>query len=79
MLDVPVTLTAELGSRRMRVREVLALGKGSVVELERGSGDPCDLMVNGRLIARGEISTVGDQLAIRIVEVITDAKPRDRG
>lgn len=72
VLDVPVTLSAELGSTKMRVRDVLELSQGSVIDLERGSGEPCDLMVNGRLIARGEVSLVDDRLAVRVVEVLAN-------
>ncbi len=74
VLDVPVTLSVELGATRMRVREVLELAEGSVVELEKASGEPCDLMVNGRLIARGEVSVVDERLAVRVVEVLEPAK-----
>jgi len=77
VLDVPVTLSAELGSTKMRVRDVLALAQGSVIDLERGSGEPCDLMVNGRLIARGEVSMVDDRLAVRVVEVLANPVPGD--
>jgi len=73
VLDVPVTLTIELGSTRMRVRDVLALADGSVVELDREAGEPCDVLVNGRLVARAEVSSVEDRLAVRIVEVVSDA------
>jgi flagellar motor switch protein FliN/FliY len=70
IIDVPVRLTVEIGSTRMLVREVLQLGKGSVVELDRNSGDPADILVNNRLVARGEVTTIEDRLAIRVVEVV---------
>jgi flagellar motor switch protein FliN/FliY len=70
VIDVPVRLTVEVGSTQMLVREVLQLGKGSVVELDRNSGDPADIFVNNRLVARGEVTTIEDRLAIRVVEVV---------
>ena len=70
VIDVPIRLTVEVGSTQMLVREVLQLGKGSVVELDRNSGDPADILVNNRLVARGEVTTIEDRLAIRVVEVV---------
>lgn len=68
--EVPLRLTVEIGSARMLVRDVLQLEKGSVVELDRASGEPADLLVNGRLVARGELSVVDERLAVTITEVI---------
>jgi len=70
VLDVPLRVTVEVGGARMHVREVLQLVKGSVIELDRASGEPADVMVNGRLVARGELTVVDDRLAVRIVEVL---------
>jgi flagellar motor switch protein FliN/FliY len=79
VIDVPIRLTVEVGSTQMLVRDVLQLGRGSVVELDRNSGDPADILVNNRLVARGEVTTIEDRLAIRIVEVVgggaTDGRP----
>ena len=68
--DVPVTLTVEIGSSRMLLREVLQLEAGSVVELDRESGELADVLVNGRLVARGDVTVVDERLAVRIVEVV---------
>jgi len=68
--EVPVRLTVELGGTQMRVRDVLALESGSIVELDREVGQPADVRVNGRLIARGEVTVIDEQVAVRIVEVI---------
>lgn len=68
--EVPIRLTVELGGTQMRVREVLALEPGSVVELDREVGQPADIRVNGRLIARGEVTVIDERVAVRIVEVI---------
>jgi len=72
--DVPLELTVEVGSTRLRVRDVLALEKGSVIELDRASGEPADVLVNGRLVARGELSVVDDRLAVTVTEVIGAAR-----
>lgn len=68
--DVPVRISVELGGTRMRVRDVLQLGEGSVVELDRMAGEPADVLVNGRVVARAELAVVEDRLAIRIVELV---------
>ena len=73
VIDVPLRLTVEVGSSRMLVRDVLQLSKGSVIELDRASGDPADVLINGRLLARGELVTEDDRLTVRIVETLGDA------
>jgi flagellar motor switch protein FliN/FliY len=74
VLDVPLRVTVEVGGARMHVREVLQLSKGSVVELDRASGEPADVLVNGRVVARGELTVVDDHMAVRIVEVVGAAR-----
>jgi flagellar motor switch protein FliN len=69
VLDVPVNLTVELGSCNLPMREVLQLGAGSVVQLEKAAGDPVELMVNGKLIARGEVVVMENRFGIRITEL----------
>jgi flagellar motor switch protein FliN/FliY len=71
VLDVPVSLTVELGSCMLPMREVLRLNVGSVVQLEKSAEEPVQLMVNGKLIARGEIVLVENRLGIRITELLT--------
>ena len=68
--DVEMTLTVELGRTSMPVRDLLALAPGSVVELDRAAGAPADLMVNGRLLARGEIVVVDEDYGLRITEIV---------
>lgn len=70
--DVELRLTVEIGGSKMLLRDVLQLGKGSVVELDRDSGEPADILVNGRLIARGEVNTVDDRMVVRIIEVVSE-------
>ncbi len=70
LMRVPLRLTVEIGSCRMAVSEILKLGAGSVVELDRGAEEPVDLLVNGRRIARGEIVAVEERFALRVTEVL---------
>lgn len=70
MLDVPLDVAVELGRAQMALSELLALEPGSVVELDRLPGEPIDMYVNGRLVARGEIVVVNETLAFRITEIL---------
>lgn len=69
--DVEVELTLEIGRRRMRIADVVKLGPGAMVELDKAAGEPLDLLVNGRLIGRGEAVVVGDRYGIRITEIVS--------
>ena len=69
LLDVPVTLTVELGSCQLPMRDVLQLAVGSVVALDKPAGTPVELRANNRLVARGEVVVVEDHLGIRITEL----------
>ena len=69
--DIDVRLTVELGRKNLPLRDILALGENSVVELERLTDEPLDIMVNGRLIARGEVVTQDNRFAIRILELMS--------
>jgi len=71
LLDVPVTLTVELGSCELPMREVLQLAVGSVVQLDKPAGTPVELRANHKLVARGEVVVVEDHLGIRITELAT--------
>jgi flagellar motor switch protein FliN/FliY len=72
VMDVPVELTVELGRKHVRIGEVLRLGPGSVLELSKSNGEPLDIYVNNRLIARGEAVVVGERYGIRLTEVMVD-------
>ncbi|MGH7736686.1 MAG: flagellar motor switch protein FliN [Candidatus Tyrphobacter sp.] len=67
--SVPLELVALLGSRRMTLRELLALGEGSVVKLDRAAGEPIDLLVGAEVVARGEIVAIDDRFGVRITSV----------
>jgi flagellar motor switch protein FliN len=71
ILDVPVTLSMEVGRIRITIRDLLQLNPGTVVKLSRGVGDPMDVLVNGCLVAKGEVVTMGDQFGIRITDVVS--------
>jgi flagellar motor switch protein FliN len=73
ILDVPVTLSLEVGRAQMSVGRLLRLSQGSVVELDRNAGDPLDVLVNGALVARGEIVIVNDKFGIRLTDVLPGA------
>jgi flagellar motor switch protein FliN/FliY len=72
VMDVPVEVTVEIGRRTMKIGELLRLGPGSVLELDRAAGEPLDILVNDRRIARGEAVVVGDRYGIRITEVLVE-------
>lgn len=71
LLDVPVTLSIEVGRSRLSIREVLALHEGAVVTLDRHAGEPLGVFVNGALVARGEVVIVNDTFGIRLTEVVS--------
>ncbi len=71
IMEVPLRLSVELGSASLPVRDVLALAKGSVVELDRMTGEPADIYANDRLIARGELTHDEDRVAVRITELVS--------
>lgn len=73
VLDVPVSLTIELGSCQLPMKEVLQLNIGSVVQLDKPADAPVELSVNGKLIARGEVVVVEDRFGVKITEVIGNA------
>ena len=71
LYDVPVELAVEIGRTRMTIRETLALGPGSIVTLNRLAGEPVDLLVNGKPIARGEVVVLDEEFGLRVTEVLT--------
>ena len=71
ILDIPVTISMEVGRSKISIRNLLQLNQGSVVELERVAGEPLDVLVNGTLIAHGEVVVVNDKFGIRLTDVIS--------
>ena len=74
VLDIPVQLSVELGRTRVPIKHILQLGQGSVVELDALAGEPMDVLVNGYLIAQGEVVVVNDKFGIRLTDVVTPAE-----
>ena len=74
ILDIPVQLTVELGRTKIPIRQILQLAQGSVVELEGLAGAPLDLLVNGCLIAQGEVVVVNEKFGIRLTDIITPSE-----
>ncbi|WP_198951465.1 flagellar motor switch protein FliN [Pigmentiphaga sp. NML080357] len=74
IMDIPVTLTVELGRTRIPIKQILQLAQGSVVELDGLAGEPMDVMVNGCLIAQGEVVVVNDKFGIRLTDIVTPSE-----
>ena len=74
ILDIPVQLTVELGRTKIAIKNLLQLAQGSVVELDGLAGEPMDVLVNGCLIAQGEVVVVNDKFGIRLTEIVTPAE-----
>ncbi|MCL6622430.1 MAG: flagellar motor switch protein FliN [Syntrophobacterales bacterium] len=75
LLDIPLEITAELGRTRMIINDLLQLGQGSVIELNKLAGEPLEILVNQKLIARGEVVVVNEKFGIRLTDIIS---PVDR-
>jgi flagellar motor switch protein FliN/FliY len=74
ILDIPVQLTVELGRTRIPIKQILQLAQGSVIELDAMAGEPMDVLVNGCLIAQGEVVVVNEKFGIRLTDVITPSE-----
>jgi flagellar motor switch protein FliN/FliY len=74
ILDIPVSCTVELGRTRIPIKNILQLAQGSVVELETLAGEPMDVLVNGYLIAQGEVVVVNDKFGIRLTDIVTPSE-----
>ncbi|MBI4849292.1 MAG: flagellar motor switch protein FliN [Nitrospirae bacterium] len=74
LLDIPVELTVQLGKTKMLIKELLQLGQGSVVELEKLAGEPMEIMANSRLIAKGEVVVVNEKFGVRLTDIISPSE-----
>lgn len=74
ILDIPMQVTVQVGSTKMIIRELLQLGQGSVIELEKLAGEPMEVLVNNKLVARGEVVVVNEKFGIRLTDVISAAE-----
>jgi len=75
LLDVPLDVSVELGRNRMTIQDLLSLGPGSIIELDKVAGEPLDILINDRLVARGEAVVVNDKFGVRITDIVS---PQER-
>ena len=71
ILDIPLEISVRLGRARMPIQELMSLSPGSVIDLDKLSGEPLDILLNGKLVARGEAVVVNDRYGVRLVEIIS--------
>ncbi|MCX8031222.1 MAG: flagellar motor switch protein FliN [Thermodesulfovibrionales bacterium] len=74
LLDIPLEVCVELGKTKMQIRDLLQLGQGSVIELEKLAGEPMEVLVNGRLIARGEVVVVNEKFGVRLTDIVSPSE-----
>lgn len=74
LLDIPLEVTVELGRTKMLIKNLLQLGQGSVVELEKIAGEPMEILVNNKLVAKGEVVVVNEKFGIRLTDVLSPAE-----
>lgn len=74
LLDVPLEVMVQLGRTRLTIQELLTLGPGSVIELDKVAGEPLDIIINDRLVARGEAVVVNDKFGVRITDIVSRAE-----
>lgn len=74
ILDIPMQVTVRVGTARMAIRDLLQLGQGSVVELEKLAGEPMEVLVNDKLVAKGEVVVVNEKFGVRLTDVVTAAE-----
>lgn len=74
LLDIPLTLAVELGRSKVKINDLLELGQGSVLELNKLSGEPLDIIVNEKLIARGEVVVINEKFGVRITEIVSQSE-----
>jgi flagellar motor switch protein FliN/FliY len=75
LLDIPVEVSVQLGTTKMMIKEILQLGQGSVIELEKLAGEPMEILANNRTVARGEVVVVNEKFGVRLTDIIS---PSDR-
>lgn len=74
LLDIPLQITVQLGMTRMLIRDLLQLGQGSVVELDKLAGEPMEILINNKLVARGEVVVVNEKFGVRLTDIISPAE-----
>lgn len=78
ILDIPLVVSVELGRSKMQIQDLLKLAQGSVVELEKLAGEPLDVLIGGRLIARGEAVVVNDRFGVRLTDIVSPKQRIER-
>lgn len=78
LMDIPLTVTVELGRGRMLISELLRLGQSSVIELTKFAGEPMDVFVNNRLIAKGEVVVIDERFGVRLTDIVSHAERLDK-
>ena len=78
LMNVPLTVSIEIGSARRKVKEILEFTPGTIIELEKQSSEPVDVIVNGNLIARGDIVVIDDNFGVRITEIVNSKEVADK-
>lgn len=74
LLDIPLEITVELGRTRMLIKDLLQLGQGSVVELDKLAGEPMEILINSKLVARGEVVVVNEKFGIRLTDILSPSE-----
>lgn len=74
ILDIPVSVTVEIGRTKMTIRNLLQLNQGGVIALDRLAGDPLDVLINGTLVAHGEVVVVNDKFGVRLTDIVSKAE-----
>ncbi len=74
LLDIPLDVSVEIGRTKMQIKELLQLGQGSIVELEKLAGEPVEVLINGRLIARGEVVVVNEKFGVRLTDIVSPSE-----
>jgi flagellar motor switch protein FliN/FliY len=74
LLDIPVEITVQIGRTKMLIKELLQLGQGSIVELEKLAGEPMEILANNRLVARGEVVVVNEKFGVRLTDIISQTE-----
>ena len=78
ILDIPLEVTVELGRTKVLVKDLLTMGQGSVIELDKLAGEPLEIIVNGKLVAKGEVVVVKEKFGVRLTEIISQSKESKR-
>lgn len=74
LLDIPLEITVELGRKKMPIKDLLQLGQGSVIELEKVAGEPMEILVNNKLVAKGEVVVVNEKFGVRLTDIISPSE-----